>query len=71
DKHCYVVLWMDKVHVWGHPLLLCMGATSEGCRHFRGFAEVPTRDLVPMQRLFQDHGLMRRKYNFFRRRSAL
>lgn len=54
DQHSYVVLWMDQVHVWGHPLLLCLGATSEGYRHFLGFAEAPPRDMVPIHRLFQD-----------------
>ena len=60
DVHPYVVLWMDTVHVWGTPMLLCMGATEEGDRHLLNFVEAPARDLASVQqflRMLVDRGL--------------
>jgi len=51
DVHSYVVLWFDRFQVWGHPLLLCMGATEEGYRHILNFVEAPARDIASMQQL--------------------
>ena len=51
DVHSYVVLWLDTVQVWGHPLLVCMGATEMGERHLLNFVEAPARDLASMQAL--------------------
>ncbi len=50
DVHRYVVLWMDRLPVWGHPLLLCMGATVDGYRHVRNFEEAPALDMDAIQR---------------------
>ena len=51
DVHSYAVLWFDRVQVWGHPLLLCLGATEEGDRHILNFVEAPARDIACMQQL--------------------
>ena len=51
DVHSYVVLWFDRVQVWGHPLLMCMGASEEGYRHILNFVEAPARDIASMQQL--------------------
>ena len=51
EVHSHVVLWFDRVQVWGHPLLLCMGATEEGYRHVLNFVEAPPRDIASMQQL--------------------
>lgn len=51
DVHSYVVFWFDRVQVWGHPLLLCMGATEEGYRHILNFVEAPARDIACVQQL--------------------
>ncbi|MCY4233919.1 MAG: transposase [Bacteroidetes bacterium] len=50
DVNRYVVLWMDRLHVWGHPLLLCIGATEDGYRHFLNFEEAPALDIDAIQR---------------------
>jgi len=50
----YVALWIDSAQVWGHPLILCMGVTAEGYRNFLGFVRAHAREVVSMQRLFQD-----------------
>jgi len=46
DVHPYVVLWMDRLHVWGHPLLLCMGATEDGYRHLLNFEHALDMDAI-------------------------
>ncbi len=53
-RYCYVAIWVDMIHVWGHPMLLCVGTTVEGYRQILGFIEAPPQDVVAMQRLFQD-----------------
>ncbi len=50
DVHPYVVLWMDRLYVWGHPLLLCMGATEDGYRHLLHIEEAPALDMDAVQR---------------------
>lgn len=54
EMYCYVAIWVDMIHVWGHPMLLCMGTTVEGYRQILGFLEAPPQDVVAMQRLFND-----------------
>ena len=53
-----VVLWIDVVHVWGRPLVLCMAATAEGYRRVLGFVEASLQDVVALQHLLQ--GLLER-----------
>lgn len=50
DVHRYVVLWIDRLYVWGHPLLLCMGATEDGYRHLLNVEEAPALDMDAVQR---------------------
>ncbi len=53
-QEAVVVVWVDAVHLWGRPLVLCTAATMEGYHRILGFAEASLQDLAAMQQLFQD-----------------
>ena len=53
-----VALWIDVVHVCGHPLVPCVAVTAVGYRRVLGFVEASLQGVVAMQQLFQ--GLLER-----------